>query len=302
MPKRKEKALEAAKGDQLFEILSRLFALLVLTIALGGFVTLTVLSWPSIKTFGLSFMWTQTWDPVAGKFGALPLVVGTLVTSFLALLISTPFSLGTALFLAEYAPKSLKGIMGFTVELLAAIPSVIYGLWGIFFLVPLVRKMEIALSLPPYGVGAFTASLILAIMILPYATSVTEAVVSLVPEELKEGAYALGATRWEVTRYIIIPYARSGIFAGTILALGRALGETMAVTMVIGNRNEILNSIFAPTNTMASVIANEFTEATSRIYLASLVEIGLILFLITLVVNILARWITERLKVQRGGV
>ncbi len=294
--------MKGAKADRVFEGFSRTMGLLVLATALGGLVTLVVLSWPSIKTFGLSFMWTQTWDPVAGKFGALPFVVGTLVTSFLALLISTPFSLGTALFLAEYAPKSLKGIMGFTVELLAAIPSVIYGLWGIFFLVPLVRRLEIAINVPPYGVGCLTASLVLAIMILPYATSVTEAVVSLVPEELKEGAYALGATRWEVVKHVVIPHARSGIFAGTILALGRALGETMAVTMVIGNRNEILNSIFAPTNTMASVIANEFTEATSKIYLASLVEIGLILFLITLVVNVLARWITERLKVQQGGV
>jgi len=293
--------LETSKADKVFEHLTRALGLLVLATALGGFVTLCILSWPSIKAFGLSFLWSRDWDPVANKFGALPFVVGTLATSFLALLMATPFSLGTGLFLTEYAPKKLKEVMGFMVELLAAIPSVIYGLWGIFFLVPLVRRLEMALNVPPYGVGAFTASLILAIMILPYATSVIREVISMVPRDLKEGAYALGATRWEVMRFVVLPYARSGIFAGIVLALGRALGETMAVTMVIGNRNEILKGLFAPTNTMASVIANEFTEATSRVYLASLVEIGLILFVITLLVNIAARVITERLKVNQEG-
>ncbi len=292
--------MESAKTDKIFEILTRSLGSLVLATAMGGFITLTILSWPSIKAFGPSFLWSTRWDPVQGQFGALPFIVGTLATSFLALFISTPFSLGTSLFLAEYSPPKIGNAVAFLVELLAAIPSVIYGLWGIFFLVPLVRKMEMAFNLPPYGVGGFTASLILAIMILPYATSVIREVISLVPQELREGAYALGATRWEVMRYVVLPYARSGILAGTVLALGRALGETMAITMVIGNRNELLRSIFEPTNTMASVIANEFTEATSSVYLSSLVEIGLVLFVITLVVNILARMVTERLKMEKG--
>ena len=286
-----------AWGDWIFEHLSRSMAVLVLLLVIGGFITMVVMSLPSIKAFGFSFLVRDTWNPITNEFGALPFIVGTLVTSFLALIITIPFSLSISLFLAEYAPTKVRGTMANLVETLAAIPSVIYGLWGIFFLVPLVRKLEIALKEPPYGVGAFTASLILAVMIMPYATSVAEHVIAMVPRELKEGGYALGATRWEVMRHIVLPYARSGIVAGLFLALGRALGETMAVTMVVGNRNALLKSIFDPTNTMASVIANEFTEATSKIYLSSLVEIGLVLFLITFVVNVIYKWVMNRLEV-----
>ncbi len=284
--------------DQIFEYLSMGMATAVLLLVTGGFVTMVIMSWPSIKAFGLSFLIKDVWNPITNEFGALPFIVGTLVTSFLALVITIPFSLGVSLFLAEYAPTGVRGAIANLVETLAAIPSVIYGLWGIFFLVPLVRKLEMALKEPPYGVGAFTASLILAVMIMPYATSVAEHVIAMVPRELKEGGYALGATRWEVMRHIVLPYARSGIVAGLFLALGRALGETMAVTMVVGNRNALLKSIFDPTNTMASVIANEFTEATSNIYLSSLVEIGLVLFLITLVVNMIYKWVMKRLDIR----
>jgi phosphate transport system permease protein len=288
-----------AWGDLIFEHISRSLAASIVLLVMGGFITMVVMSWPSIKAFGPSFLVMDVWNPITSQFGALPFIAGTLATSFLALIITIPFSLGVSLFLAEYSPTRIKGIIANLVETLAAIPSVIYGLWGIFFLVPLVRKLEMELRVPPYGVGAFTASLILAVMIMPYATSVAEHVIAMVPRELKEGGYALGATRWEVMRYIVLPYARSGIVAGLFLALGRALGETMAVTMVVGNRNAILKSIFDPTNTMASVIANEFTEATSDIYLSSLVEIGLVLFLITLVVNVIYKWVMKRLEI--GG-
>jgi phosphate transport system permease protein len=228
----------------------------------------------------------------------MPFLAGTLLTSFLALLFSLPFSLAIAIFLGEYFTSG-KIALFFqnTTSLLAGIPSVIYGFWGLFVLVPLVRKIEIKLGVLPYGVGIFTASLILTIMIIPYAASVGREVISLVPSELKEAAYALGATRWEVIRYVIFPYARSGIFAGILLSLGRAIGETMAVTMVIGNNNQFPTSLFAPANTMASVIANEFTEATSDVYLSALIGIALLLFLVTTIINIIGRYIIKRLSV-----
>ncbi|MBA2848795.1 phosphate ABC transporter permease subunit PstC [Thermosulfuriphilus ammonigenes] len=288
--------------DQIFARAAKIFALAVVLLVIAIFITLIYASWPAIRTFGLSFISGTTWDPVFEKFGALPFIAGTLITSFLAIFLTLPFAIGGAIYLGEYAPKRIAEILGFIIELLAGIPSVIYGLWGIFFLVPLMRQVQMALGYPPYGVGLMTASLILALMILPYAASVARDVIKLVPRDLKEAAYGLGATQWEVVRYVVLPYASSGIFAGIILALGRALGETMAVTMVIGNRSEIPENIFSPANTMASVIANEFTEATSDIYLASLVEIGLLLFVITLIVNIAARIIINRLAVVKKGV
>ena len=254
---------------------------------------------PSLRAFGLSFFFTKTWDPVSGKFGMLSFLVGTLLTSFLSLLICLPFSLAISIFLGEYFREGpLSSFLRNVTELLAGIPSIIYGFWGLFVLVPIVRKLEISLGIPPYGVGIFTASLILAVMIIPYAASIGGEVISLVPADIKEAAYSLGATRQEVITKVILPYARSGIMAGILLALGRALGETMAVTMVIGNSNLLPLSIFSPGNTMASVIANEFTEATGRLYLSSLIEIGLLLFLVTMVINIMGRYIIKKVSVE----
>ena len=256
-------------------------------------------SLPSLRAFGLSFFFTKTWDPVSGKFGMLSFLVGTLLTSFLSLLICLPFSLAISIFLGEYFREGpLSSFLRNVTELLAGIPSIIYGFWGLFVLVPIVRKLEIILGIPPYGVGIFTASLILAVMIVPYAASIGGEVISLVPSDIKEAAYSLGATRQEVITKVILPYARSGIMAGILLALGRALGETMAVTMVIGNSNLLPRSIFSPGNTMASVIANEFTEATGRLYLSSLIEIGLLLFLVTMVINIVGRYIIKKVSVE----
>ncbi len=286
------------KYDLAFQKIATGMGLLVVVLVAGIFVTLVIESWPSIKAFGLRFLWTTTWDPVSLQFGALPFLVGTLITSFLALLIAAPFALAGAIFLGEIAPSRYANPVSFIIELLAGIPSVIYGLWALFYLVPLVRWFEMKIGAPPFGLGLFTASLVLAIMILPYALSVARDVIRLVPDDLKEAAYGLGATRWETIRHVILPYARSGIFAGIVLALGRALGETMAVTMVIGNRSAMPQSLWDLANTMASVIANEFTEATEDVHLAALVEIGLLLFIITVIVNLLARIIIIRLKVK----
>ncbi|MCD6319645.1 MAG: phosphate ABC transporter permease subunit PstC [Candidatus Desulfofervidaceae bacterium] len=284
--------------DKLFEKSLTLSAWLVVILVAAMCLSLVLYALPVFRTTGFGFLFHRLWDPLQGKFGAMPFLVGTLLTSFLALLFSLPFSLAIAIFLGEYF-NSGKIALFFqnTTSLLAGIPSVIYGFWGLFVLVPLVRKLEIKLGVLPYGVGIFTASLILSIMIIPYAASVGREVISLVPSELKEAAYALGATRWEVIRHVIFPYARSGIFAGILLSLGRAIGETMAVTMVIGNNNQFPTSLFAPANTMASVIANEFTEATSDVYLSALIAIALLLFLVTTVINIIGRYIIEKLSV-----
>lgn len=244
-------------------------------------------SWISIKTFGLKFFFSREWDPVSERFGLLPFLVGTLLTSIIALSISIPFSISIALFLGEYFKTGfLNKILSYTTDLLAGIPSVIYGLWGLFFLVPIIRNLEIKLKVPAYGVGILTASILLAIMIIPYASSIAREVIKLVPQDLKEAGYSLGATRYDVIRKIIIPYARSGIFAGILLSFGRAFGETMTVTMVIGNSNYLPKSIFSPANTMASLIANEFTEAVKDIHLSSLMHIALWLFIITFIINL----------------
>ncbi len=287
------------RSERVFKTVLFLAALgvLVLIIAMG--VSLFVESLPSIKAFGLSFIWSRSWNPIANRFGALPFIVGTLVTSFLALFISLPFSLAISIFLGEYLKSGpLYNFLSTSVELLAGIPSIIFGFWGLFVLVPVVRHVELKMGIPPFGVGLFTASLILSVMIIPYSASMGRDVISMVPQDLKEAAYSFGATRFEVVRYVVIPYARSGIAAGILLALGRALGETMAVTMVVGNSNLMPKSIFFPGNTMASVIANEFTEASGKIYLSSLIEIGLLLFLITAVVNMVGRFIIKRFSTE----
>jgi phosphate transport system permease protein len=270
--------------------------LLILVGAIG--VELTRQSWLSIKEFGFQFWLTRTWDPVAGEFGALPFIWGTLYSSILALVISTPIALGIAVFISELCPARLRGPLTFLTELLAAIPSIVYGLWGIFVLAPAVRALETAtpeflraLPLfegPPLGNGMLAAGLILAVMVIPFTSSVAREVLKTVPAAQREAAYALGATRFEAIRAATF-FARTGIIGAVMLGFGRALGETMAVTMVIGNNPQVSLSLFAPQYTMAAVIANEFTEATGDLYLHALTEIGLVLFIITLVVNVASR-------------
>jgi len=264
----------------------------------------------SIEKFGLSFWRTEVWDPVSGEFGALPFIWGTLYSSILALLISTPIALGIAVFISELCPARLRQPLVFLTELLAAIPSIVYGLWGIFVLVPAVRALEISLpdalrqlpffSGPPLGLGMLSAALILAIMVIPFSSSVAREVLKSVPAAQREAAYALGATRFEAIRAALF-FARTGIIGAIMLGFGRALGETMAVTMVIGNNPRVSLSLFAPQYTMAAVLANEFTEAADDLYLAALTEIGLVLFIITLIVNSLSRlliWSMSRTATQ----
>jgi len=262
-------------------------------------ITKSGLSW---HAFGFKFFVRSDWDPVNEQFGALPFVYGTLVSSLLALILAVPLAVGVAVFITEMCPRRLKGPLAFTTELLAAIPSVIYGLWAIFVLVPLLREyVQPFLARyfgwtglfegPPYGIGMLAAGIILAIMVVPIVSSITREVMTAVPQQQREAVLALGATRWEMIRTGVLRNARAGIVGGIILGLGRALGETMAVTMVIGNRPEIARSLFAPGYTMASVIANEFSEATGDVYLSSLVEVGLALFIVTIIVNILAQFL-----------
>jgi phosphate transport system permease protein len=272
-----------------------IMGILMIVIALGIFLTLIVQSIPSMKALGIKYLWTRTWDPVNNNYGALPFIIGTLLTSFLALLISIPFSYAIAIYLGEYNQKGwLAGLLKNIVELVAAVPSVIYGFWALIVLVPLVRNFESKTGIAPYGVGILTASLILAIMIIPYAASLGRELIRLVPSSLKEGAYSLGATRYEVLKNVTLPYTKSGLFAGLLLSLGRALGETMAVTMVIGNTTALPTSIFSPGNTMASVIANEFTEADRAVYLSALIELALVLFVITVIINLIGKAIVKR--------
>jgi phosphate transport system permease protein len=267
----------------------------MVVLVFGLMITLIIESVPSMKNLGIKYLWGRTWDPVNNVYGALPFLIGTLLTSFLALIISVPFSFAIAIYLGEYNPKGwLSNFLKNTVELIAAVPSVIYGFWGLLVLVPLVRSLETKVGVLPYGIGIFTASLILAVMIIPYAASLGREMIRLVPSPLKEGAYSLGATRYEVIKNIVLPYTKSGLFAGILLSLGRALGETMAVTMVIGNTSMIPSSIFGPGNTMASVIANEFTEADHTLYLSALIELGLVLFIVTVIINMIGKRIIKR--------
>lgn len=278
-----------------FKRLLVLIALSMLVLAIGIFITLVVQSFPSLRALGIKYLWGRTWDPVSDIYGALPFLLGTLLTSFLALIISIPFSYAIAIYLGEYNTKGpVQAFLKNIVELVAAVPSVIYGFWALVVLVPMVRSLETKLGEPPYGVGIFTASVVLAIMIIPYAASLGRELIRMVPSSLKEGAYSLGATRYEVLRHVILPYTRSGLLAGLLLSLGRALGETMAVTMVIGNTSILPPNIFAPSNTMASVIANEFTEADRTVYLSALIELGLVLFIVTVAINILGKAIIKR--------
>lgn len=295
------KKVFSLSADDIFRKILQSVALSMVLILTGIFITLVVEAWPAIKALGPSFVYDRVWDPVFEEYGALVFFLGTLATSFLALLISLPFMFSIALFLGEYCRKGFfSAFLKSIVELLAGIPSVVYGFWGLFVLVPVIRSIELKLGVVPYGVGILTASIVLAIMIIPYSAAIAADVIKLVPSDLKEAALSLGATRYEMIKKIIIPQAFSGLFAGILLSLGRALGETMAVTMVIGNANKIMDSIFSPSNTMASIIANEFAEATDTIYVASLVEIGLILLLVTLVINVIGRYIVKKFSVVNG--
>jgi len=304
---------EANFGDLAFRRITGLFAGSVVVLLVWMAVEMGRASKLSLATFGLGFLTGSDWNPVRDHYGALPFVFGTVVSSILALCISVPISLGIAIYLSELANPKLKTPMGFLVELLAAVPSVVYGLWGIFALAPWLRDTVepfLAKTLgflplfqgPHQGFGMLAGGIILAIMITPTISSVSREVLRAVPHALREGAIGLGATRWEVVRVAVLPYAKSGLVGAVILGLGRALGETMAITMVIGNRSEIAISLFAPSYTMASVIANEFTEATGELYLSALAEVGLLLFFVTVALNIFARLLVWRVgKLPEGG-
>ena len=299
-------------GDRVYGWSITGFALLVPLLLLAIFAAVGIAGWPALRAFGLSFITSSNWDPVNGVFGAAPAVYGSIVSSAIALLVATPLALGVAVFLSEFAPPWLRQPVAFTVDLLAAIPSVIYGLWGIFVLVPFLREHIIPFlaetlhlgatplfSGPAYGPSMLSAGLILAIMCLPYISAVTREVLLAVPRSQREAALALGATRWEMIRDAVIPYARSGIIGGIMLGLGRALGETMAVTMLIGNRHEISVSLLAPGYTMASLIANEFQEATGDLHLSALMAVGFSLLVVTFIVNALARWLVWQTARER---
>ena len=296
-------------GDRVFGVAVHLAAWIVLLVVASLFVVLFVSAWPAISTVPLSSVASNTWDPNDGKYGVLPFVFGTVVTSAIALLIAGPIGIACALYLSELASRRLAGPLGMLVELLAAVPSVVYGLWGLFVLAPVMRTMvEPFLSKtlgflplfqgPIYGVGMLTGGVLLSIMVLPTVAAISRDVFSAVPVEQREAMIALGATKWEVLAKAVLPYARSGVIGALVLALGRALGEAMAVVMVIGNKPAIAASLFAPGYTMASVLANEFSEAAGDLYLSALIEIGLALFLVTIIVNALARFMVW--SVTRG--
>jgi len=298
------------QGDEIAHVITLMSAASILLITSMLVYELWVNSHLSRKEFGLSFLWQTIWDPVFGKFGALPFIYGTLVTSLISLLIAVPLGLAAAIFLAELAPRRMSDSIAFLIDLLAAVPSVIYGLLGIFVVVPLMRSV-IGPALkgafgflpifkgPNYGVGFLTAGIVLAIMVVPFIISVSREVLLTVPRDQREAALAMGATRWEATWQVVVPWARTGIMGSIFLALARALGETMAVTMVIGNTPKIMTSLFSPGYSIAAVIANEFTEATGDLYLSALIELGLVLFLMTFILNGLARILI--VATERGG-
>ena len=288
-------------ADRFFKYSLTFISSLVILLFISMFCTLIYQSLPSLKEFGFGFYTKDVWNPTTHTYGGLSFLVGTLITSFLALAISLPFSLAIAIFLGEcYREGAVSTFLKSMVELLAGIPSIIYGLWGLFVFVPAFRALQLflykadILHVAPIGFGMFTSAIILAIMIIPYAASIGREVISMMPNDLKEAGLSMGGTRYEVIKNVILPYCRSGIFAGVLLSLGRALGETMAVTMVIGNRNLMPKGIFDPASTLASVLANEFSEATNAIHLSSLVHLGLLLFLTTAVINMIGKVIIKR--------
>jgi len=302
-------------GDAVFRNVTRFAALLVLALLGSVIGALMIGAWPAFEAFGFSFLTTQSWNPVTEQFGALAPIYGTLVTSLIAMLIAVPFGLLIAMFLTELCPMWLRRPIGVAVELLAGIPSIIYGIWGLFVLAPFLQVyvqpalistfsgvpgLSSLFAGPPYGIGVLTAGLILAIMVLPFITSISRDVFEAVPPVLKEAAYGLGCSTWEVMRHVVLPYTRVGVIGGVMLGLGRALGETMAVTFVIGNAHRITASLLAPGTTISASIANEFTEAIGEVYTASLIALGLILFVITLIVLAAARYMLLRIERRIG--
>jgi phosphate transport system permease protein len=311
--RRRLRVHDAAIGDRIYEIVTTACALVVPALVIAIAIAIFAAAWPAFAKLGLSIATSSDWDVGAGRFGAAPALFGTLVSSAVALIIATPLAIGVAIFLSEFSPTWLRQPIGFLVDLLAAVPSVVYGLWGIFVLVPMLRAHVMPFlrdrlhlgatpffSGPAYGPSMLAAGVVLAIMALPYISAVSREVLLAVPRSQREAALALGATRWEMIRDAVVPYAKSGIIGGVMLGLGRALGETMAVTMVIGNRPEISASLFAPGYTMASLIANEFSEATSDLHLSALMAVGAILFIITLMVNAVARWLVWQVSGDRA--
>jgi phosphate transport system permease protein len=302
-------------GDTLFRHFTRAAAILVLVILSGVIIALFEGALPALQAFGFNFLIEERWNPVTEKFGALAPIYGTLVTSFIAMLIAVPLGLLIALFLTELCPMWLRRPIGIAIELLAGIPSIIYGIWGLFVFAPFLQRtlqptlidwfdnvpiLSTLFEGPPYGIGILTASLILAVMVLPFVTSISRDVFEAVPPVLKEAAYGVGCTTWEVVRYVVLPFARVGVIGGIMLGLGRALGETMAVTFVIGNAHKVSASILAPGTTISATIANEFTEAVGDLYTSSLIALGLILFVITFIVLAAARYLLLRLEKRVG--
>lgn len=294
----------SALGDKAFMWGTLLLALCAVALPALIAVELARTSGPSLSRFGWGFITSRAWDPVREQFGALPFIYGTTVSSLLALIIAVPLGLGAAIWLVEMAPRGISVVVGFLVELLAAIPSVVYGLWGVFVLVPILRdRFQVPiverfpdlplLSGQPFGIGMLAGGVILAIMIIPFITSVSQQVLEAVPNSQREAALSLGATRWEMIRTAVVPFGRSGVIGAIMLGLGRALGETMAITMVIGNVPSISIRLFDPGYSMASVLANEFSEATSDVHRAALIEIGLLLFILAIVVNVIARLLVK---------
>jgi phosphate transport system permease protein len=312
----RSKALARLKlGDTAFRYLTRTAAISVLLILSGVIVSLIIGAWPALSQFGFGFLVSERWNPVTENFGALAPIYGTLVTSLIAMAIAVPIGLMIAMFLTEVCPQWLRRPIGTAIELLAGIPSIIYGIWGLFVLAPFLQdtlqpfliaafgEVPVLSSLfagPPYGIGVLTAGLILAIMVLPFITAITRDVFEAVPPVLKEAAYGVGCTTWEVVRYVVLPYARAGVIGGMMLGLGRALGETMAVTFVIGNAHKISASVIAPGTTISATIANEFTEAVGELYSSSLIALGLILFIITFIVLAAARLMMMRINRRIG--
>jgi len=304
------------KSDAIFRAATRAAALFVLVLLGAIIVALVGGSLPALRTFGFAFLFDEHWNPVTEKFGAIAPIYGTVVTSLIAMLIAVPIGLFIAIFLTELCPTWLRRPIGIAIELLAGIPSIIYGIWGLFVFAPFLQQyvqpaiintlgnlpgIGVLFAGPPYGIGVLTAGLILAIMVLPFVTSISSDVFAAVPPVLKEAAYGLGCTTWEVARHVVLPYARVGVVGGVMLGLGRSLGETMAVTFVIGNAHRISASVLAPGTTISATIANEFTEAVGDLYTSSLIALGLILFVITFIVLAIARYMLMRINARAGA-
>jgi phosphate transport system permease protein len=312
----RSKALSRLKlGDSAFRHLTRAAAAFVLLLLSGVIISLIIGAWPALSKFGPGFLVSERWNPVTENFGALAPIYGTIITSLIAMLIAVPIGLMIAMFLTELCPQFLRRPIGIAIELLAGIPSIIYGIWGLFVFAPFLQEtlqpflistlgevpgIAPLFSGPPYGIGMLTAGLILAIMVLPFVTSISRDVFEAVPPVLKEAAYGVGCTTWEVVRYVVLPYTRVGVIGGVMLGLGRALGETMAVTFVIGNAHKVSASLIAPGTTISATIANEFTEAVGDIYTSSLIALGLILFVITFIVLAFARYLLLRIEKRIG--